>query len=99
MKQQALDHYDRMIAWAEIQPLDTIADALDMRHLIGEDWGPGFCSYCKKYFPVKVKCMNCPLGHFETCCDGLHNKMCMVDYWDKWLIYARQVREYIRING
>jgi hypothetical protein len=55
IKQRALDHYDRMIAWAEKRNPHSIleipsfhADVI-MKAEIGETWDAGSCPYCIEF--------------------------------------------------
>ena len=98
-KQKALDHYDRMIAWAEKQKPNEYADFEKMKYYIDEVPGVNDCDYCKKY--IYKWCRNCELygENNSGCCNGLHGKMCNSKTWKTWIKRAKKVREYIKDNG
>jgi predicted amidophosphoribosyltransferase len=97
IQQQAIEHYDRMIAWAEKQPARDHADFSKMEIEIHEDYYSEDCVYCQKFI---YKCRICPLGNeIEQCCNELWFKMDDAKTWRTWLKYARLVRQYIIDNG
>lgn len=112
-KQEALDHYDRMIAWVEERIKSNKSQLVNyfaMLNEIGEIWHGNYCPYCIKYFKIEVQtgeraCLKCELHseknkYFEEgCCDYLWIKMNNSLLWDEWLRYAKKIREYIERNG
>ena len=102
LKQKALAHYDRMIAWAEKQPKRKMADGWGAMLLeIGENYYGKYCVYCRKHFR-KSKCslgsdVTCQSG--DACCGGLWVEMYCSLTWGTWVKRARKVREYIEKNG
>jgi len=96
-KQKSLDHYDRMIAWAEKQKPNEYADFEKMKYYINEFPGATNCAYCQKY----KWCWGCELHGVSDsgCCNGLHDKMCNAKTWKIWIKRAKKVREYIKDNG
>jgi hypothetical protein len=107
LKQKALAHYDRMIAWAEKQPKKVIADANVMLEKLGESWHGEFCIYCKSR---EDQCFGCLLNPIITrfasrefgqvmCCGGLWREMQVLCTWGTWVKRARAVREYIEQHG
>lgn len=105
IKQQAIEHYERMIKWAEKQNSSHLAIASTMRLSINENWFGGFCGYCNNK-PRKVtarltdKCVGCELGRSVfTCCDDLWETMNSSMTWKEWITNAKKVLEYIKENG
>ena len=100
-KQKALDHYDRMIAWAEKQPKNDFRPLMHiMKNSLGEDYGGLDCPYCRENYNAGCKCK---LYTIKTdrhhCCAGLWQKMCNAKTWKTWIKRAKKVREYIKDNG
>jgi len=44
---ESLKHWERMIRWADKQPLDTPVSQVEMKEDIGETWIGEDCSLCK----------------------------------------------------
>jgi len=100
IKKDALAHYDRMIAWAEKQPPRKSCLGNDMSEQIGENHGPGYCSYCGKNYTDCQKCeLWKPHKKLFECCNGLWQKMHDSKTWGTWVKRARRVRQYIEENG
>jgi hypothetical protein len=106
IQKKALAHYDRMIKWAEKQPLGGHADN-SMHYELGESEYGEDCSYCKKYYQIGGCLLNsndrekpCSIPWYTNhCCNGLWDKMESAKTWGTWIKYAKQVRDYIRENG
>jgi hypothetical protein len=93
---ETLDHYDRMIEWAEKQDENGYVDIFKMRKEIGEDWGGLYCPLCiefnldschRCYFIKKYKRICCHLGW---------NDMYGSKTWGEWLVHAKKMRKIIR---
>ena len=97
VKRDAVDHYVRMIKWAEKQPKRDTVDYINMMKEIDEHWGPYYCSYCQKDNSFYA-CTVCELGD-SPCCDGLHARLCESKTWGTWVKRAKKVLEYIRKYG
>jgi hypothetical protein len=96
-KQKTLEHYDRMIAWAEKQPKKRVVSNIDMMFEIHENWDGIFCSYCRSI--RKPGCGSCKLQSEKGCCDNLYREMHSSKTWGAWVKSAKKVREYIEVNG
>jgi hypothetical protein len=103
VKQKAIKHYQRMIAWAEKQPPREKASFMVMDDSISESYGSINCAYCIKY---KCCCqLGCPLYrrpknlYLSVCCNGLWSKMFRSKTWGTWVKRAKKVLEYIEVNG
>ncbi|MFA5377412.1 MAG: hypothetical protein WC455_16795 [Dehalococcoidia bacterium] len=101
LKQKALAHYDRMIAWAEKQPETRCQDIEEMEDAIGENYDADYCVYCQS---CENTCHVCKLygkskryGHH--CCGNLWPAMSNTKTWGTWVKRARRVREYIEKHG
>jgi hypothetical protein len=98
VQRKAIDHYDRMIAWAKTQKPRTYPNINLMLSEIKEDWTYTSCSYCLKY--PTPGCNECPLSREDaSCCYGLWYEMISAKTWKTWIKRAEFVREYIRMNG
>ena len=100
LKQKALAHYDRMIAWAEKQPTKSYVDPYEMESSIGEHYDGEYCAYCRKH----ILCSTCDLyakskKYGEHCCGGRWISMSISKTWSTWVKRARRVREYIEKHG
>lgn len=100
IQKQAIAHYDKMIEWAEKQPEKCFPYISSMHNELNEIWGSEHCSYCQKY---EMDCIKCELqGKYPNpteCCNRLYTAMCKSETWKEWIKKAKQVREYIRVNG
>ncbi len=106
IKQEALEHYDRMIKWVKTQSNEDMPNHSAMLRAIHENWFGNDCPYCGKYYMPKDKKCKCRLNPEKKyrlpsdCCDGLWVKMSICTYtWADWLKYARKVRAYINKHG
>jgi len=99
IKQKAIEHYDRMIAWAEKQRVNGFPLLTIMFDEIGEHWDGEYCPYCLTY--KSCSCCNLDIISKATfhCCNGLWSKMYRAKTWKTWIKYAKQVRQYIIDNG
>jgi hypothetical protein len=61
LRESALNHYDKMIAWASQQPEDEDASMDKMHNAIKENWSSSHCVYCEFY----SFCDTCPLSAKE----------------------------------
>ena len=97
MKKEAIEHYDRMIAWAEKQPQDSEPWEVVMYRAIGEQWFGEDCVYCDAY---DLNCARCPLAKgkekMRICCGGLWFELNDTETWADWVKAAKKVRAYIR---
>lgn len=108
IKQQALEHYDRMIAWAKAQPQKDSARYTVMYTSLGEAWGSMDCPYCRR---ANDLCGLCVLGRHDACygalrcyggdecCGGRWIELDAGYTWGDWIASAKKVRKYIKDNG
>lgn len=92
VKEEALKHYDEMIAWAEKQPKKEKPHRLMMRAVIKQEWHGRYCSYCNNDI---LDFCSCRLHAFGGCCGGLWCEMNDSSTWEEWVINAKKVRAYI----
>ena len=106
IKQEAIEHYNRMIAFAaecKENNVEFSSDRIDFfSNSIGECWQGEFCSYCIKYYFIKPEapCGKCPLNPHESkdaihCCDGVWNRINMANSWDTLVKALTDVKKYI----
>lgn len=95
-KQNAIDHYDRMIEYVEA--LNQLPKSEKMLIGLGETWYSEYCSYCMLR---DGDCSSCELCESQDrgCCGGIWMKMSKAKRWKTWLKYAKLTREYIIENG
>lgn len=99
LKEKTLQHYDRMIAWAEAQNPSGLVTFRAMFAGIRETWGSENCPYCME---VDVQCTSCILkGNSDSasCCNGLWKRMSSSKTWKEWAEKARDVRKYVEDHG
>jgi len=102
IKQETLEHYDRMIAWAETQPSMDKSDFAAMVNAIGDSWCSTDCPYCKGHYH---DCRTfgggicCDLFTEKGCCDGKWEKLNESEIWEDWIKNAKKTRAYIQENG
>jgi len=114
IKQQAINHYQRMIAWAEKQDQKSRPSAYKMKYSIKENWFSDYCSYCKEYQTDCSNCLQedaecksceveackkCVLYKNNSCCNGLWVLMRDSFSWAEWVKTAKKVLDYIKANG
>lgn len=104
IKQDALDHYDRMVAWVWTNvDLRDRALGMEMYQAIGEWWSGEWCPYCQTRITISLYPSSCGLARTMLgcgeCCSGVWNQMNSSETWGEWLVYAQYVREYIQKYG
>jgi hypothetical protein len=102
-KQKTIEHYERMIKWAEGQDGEVMHALSTMRKTmtaeIGENWYGYNCDYCKIYGTNPPDCGDCPLSLKQNCCGGLWDALIYSATWTEWIIAAKAVLEFIKENG
>ena len=96
IKLKSMQHYTRMIRWAEKQNPEEEVDYGKMTREIGECWFGQFCDYCEKAIN---DCTICKLGRNSGCCSGLWMDLDDSETWSEWGIKAKRVRKYIKEKG
>ena len=106
IKQDTIDHYNRMIEWVEKNINDPAfqaerPDYSVIEDEIGENWYSKYCPFCKKYYDEgkSFECCKCPLdlverdteGKYVSCCGGLWESMAVSKTWHEWLVYAKRI--------
>jgi len=98
---QAIEHYDRMIAWAKKRRNEE-----DIRYSmgkwimysdIGENWRGNYCPLCQKY--GDKDCIGCPIfekTEFTNCDNTPWQKLNYALLWSTWLKYAKQERKFLQ---
>ena len=105
VQKKSIEHYERMIEWANTQDSEGIASGFDMNVSIGECWQGNYCDYCNEYHneDSDMPCEKCPLAGenkcSSTCCSGLWRVMDDSLYWEEWLIHAEKILKYIKEKG
>ena len=89
----SIEHWQRMIAWAEKQPDWEEKKSFSMNKAIGEHWYGTNCPLCWKY--TINNCFNCPLSKKYGFCSS-NNKRNLWFFvtnsynWGEWLINAKK---------
>ena len=104
---QALEHYDRMISWAETQEPEKYVSYNEMKQEIGEHWYGGHCPYCNYFYKEDDleghPCRHCPLTYdpisSDFCCNCVWFYLSNAITWKEWVMYAKMVKLYIEVNG
>jgi hypothetical protein len=108
LKEQAHEHYQKMIDWAKEQPKEDIKDSEIMLREIGEDWFSDCCPYCNKYLSIDGyvdDCGKCPLNletdgrGMEYCCGDIWDKVQDVITWKEWIKWAKKIDKFIQKKG
>jgi len=101
IKDKAIKHYEKMIAFAKMQDPKKEADDYIMQYYIGENWEGDYCEYCNNY-----ECYECNLSALikrgergSACCMGLYNSMAYAKTWKTWIPRAEKVKAYIEVHG
>ena len=105
IKQNSIEHYIRMIKFAEGEILCSGFNIAEMRDKIHETHGGKYCSYCIEYYDnYELRCYRCPLeedGVYPKggCCSVYHSKLVNSITWRDWIENAKQVLYYIIVFG
>jgi hypothetical protein len=87
----SIDHWKRMIRWAEKENEDDYTIPYSMYYEIKEEWYSKHCPLCSKFLD-KVN-LKCPLVN-RCCKGGCHPYWYGVNSavtWVEWLIYAKKL--------
>jgi hypothetical protein len=91
---ETLDHYDRMIEWAEKQDENDIPSSGKMYKEIEEDWKGSNCPLCDYFY----ECEDCYIqkkhGHCES--TAWYDMHYYSKTWGKWLVHAKKMRKIIK---
>ena len=85
LKQETIDHYNRMGKWVLTQPQEEDPKEYIMFAAIGEAWFGEDCPFCG-YFRV---CSKCPIEKA-----GLHKEWVELNHsktWTEWVIQKRRM--------
>jgi len=89
--QQSIDHWKRMIGWAESQDPTEAAEHRRMEDELHESWYSDDCPLCKRFLLGSDElCEECPLRVVFGSCSDSHamNAWLSVRWartWDEWL--------------
>lgn len=99
---KSIEHWERMIKWAEKQTVSFLSDK--MYRSLGEDWYSDGCPLCKKYYKedgntYKESCGYCPLYlHVGKACNEKNHvwaKFTLLLTKDKWINNAKKMLELL----
>jgi hypothetical protein len=104
---ESIAHWDRMIAWAENQPVDGRRFRTAMQDQIGESWYGEHCALCREFYVEQddecesaegdvFECSDCPivLGGNRKCMiyGSIWGNLDTCKTWGEWLTAAREMR-------
>ena len=92
IKQEAIGHYDRMIAWAEKQDKKYTPTMTAMFTDIGETYRAEDCSFCQNF----TFCAVCPLSINSSCCGGNWIALLNTNNWEEWVVRAEIIKSIIK---
>lgn len=93
LKEQVIEHYKRMIKWAEKQYPYATPSLVEMMIGIEENWLGHYCPLCREF----DWCSFCPIakmGH-EGCSGTPWKKLARAKTWKDWLEGAREEIAFI----
>jgi hypothetical protein len=101
VKDEAIRHYNRMIAWAEKQPPYEFPNSLKMKKKLGESWYGYDCPFCNalRKGDGTAECEECPLYLAGKACQNLTSPwavMAIAETWEDWIQEAKRLRDVIR---
>ncbi len=94
LRNDALVHYDRIIAYGENQSEDDKPSAKTMKKDIGVNWMSKYCSYC---LDAVGECDICAITFL--CGTSPWMNMERAKTWRDWVIKAKIHRKWIKKNG
>lgn len=95
IKEEAVNHYVRMIKYAESREPDRKKSLQEMIDDIDEVWLSEHCLYCIFF----RQCCRCPLEDHRGCCNGAWYDMHTSDTWGEFAEKAKEVLSYIKEHG
>ena len=93
----SIEHWERMIAWAEKQDPGDLVSSDDMLVGIGEIWGGADCPLCQlARVEARDSCFLCTLGCTHGHCNAQRSANAWSDdkmarHWKDWLMHARRM--------
>ncbi len=104
LKQQVIEHWQRMIRWASKQPKNRVVDIEVMGTAIKEVWLDSGCAWCKWYEKKVVmfydKCILCPMQKKYGKCTHINKNLWNIVHgsktWGEWTINARLFLKQIK---
>ena len=85
LKNETIQHYERMIAWAEKQDQEEFKDEMDMFDSLGESWNGMSCIFCIVH---DQDCEKCELNETHLCHYPWHSMQSSVT-WGEWVEQAK----------
>lgn len=87
---KSIEHWQRMIQWAEKQPANKTVDSIDMSGAIYECWSGKHCELC-----LIIRCNDCPLAQEYGECSrfnklNLWGTVAKSETWSEWVKNAKR---------
>ena len=97
LKILTIEHYERMIKWAEKQDGRKRICQTKMEIEIGESYFSDSCPFCDAFHDEYRGCSCCPLRLNEsgTCCDYMWSELYHSKRWGEWIRNAKRVIEFV----
>ncbi len=97
LKILTIEHYERMIKWAEKQDGRERICPTKMEIEIGENYFGDSCPFCEEFHGESYGCGCCPLKKNEnvTCCDDRWSELYNSKRWGEWIRNAKRIIEFV----
>lgn len=97
LKILTIEHYERMIKWAEKQDCRKSVDSAKMEIELGESYFGRDCPFCKAFHVDSTGCFVCPLktSNIVTCCDDRWRELYNSKIWGEWIRNAKRIIEFV----
>ena len=96
LKILTIEHYERMIKWAEKQDGRRSVDSAKMDIELGESYFGDDCPFCDAFHDEYRGCSCCPLKKNENgCCDNRWSELYNSKRWGKWIRNAKRIIEFV----
>ena len=97
LKILTIEHYERMIKWAEKQDCRKSVYSAKMEIELGENYFSRDCPFCDAFHDEYRGCGCCPLKKNEnvTCCDDRWRELYNSKKWGEWIRNAKRIIEFV----
>ena len=86
---KSIEHWKKMIAWAETRNIFKCPNMSEMIAAIGQTWRDEYCALCTKYTGADGGCTVCPLvPHCDDDKPSAWSRVAMATTWGEWIYHA-----------
>ena len=99
---QSVEHWKRMMEWAEMQDLEEQISSVHMKMMLGENWYAEDCPLCQQFLREGGgKCGGCPLFMVFGSCEDKEAMNAWIEVvhakdWEEWLEGAEVMLEQLK---